>query len=103
MTGGHSMKSRRKKDKPMAVEQTDEADNEFVDLLAEAVAEEAKEQRTTILEPFEQYAQNLREKVHTDIAVFRARFVKGYHVLLDEIYHDHEEHGKRKSDGRAHQ
>lgn len=83
------MKSRKKKEKTAVAEQETSFES-VVDGLAEAVVEELKDEHVNELDPFEHYAQKIRGKIHTDLNIFRSRFVKGYNALMEEIQHEQE-------------
>lgn len=83
------MKNRRKKEKSLPGAKLEENFGSVVEELTEAVTEEmdhAKEGET--MEPFEQYAQKVRSRMHADFNAFRSRFVKGYNALLGELMHE---------------
>jgi hypothetical protein len=61
--------------------------------LAEAVAE--KSQTTpTLTDPFEDYVEVVRSKIHSNPHVFKSRLVKGYNALLYQL---HEGEGSQQS------
>lgn len=91
------MKSRKKKDKSSVMDSHTEAFDSIVDELAEAVMEELNEKHSNALEPFEQYAQNVRSKLHGDLDAFRSRFVRGYHSLLEELSQEHKQQVKQSN------
>lgn len=55
--------------------------------LAEAISENS--QKTPILcDPFEDYIDLLRAKIHSNPHIFRSRLVKGYNALLHALQND---------------
>ena len=54
-------------------------------LLIEALIENSKEQSIHHLEPFEEYVHSVRARFYADEVQFSSRFVKGYHVLLQQL------------------
>jgi DNA-binding ferritin-like protein len=89
------MENRKKKNK-LSMEELDEAFEESVDGLAEAVVEQLKERSINMLEPFDAYAEKMRSKIHTNNKEFRKRFVQGYQVLLKELAKESEHSGSQK-------
>lgn len=69
--------------KPAAVVDTE--DVEALKGLADLVAESVEEGCRADLESFEVYAQKMRSHLHSDPQAFRAHFLKGYQVLLEEL------------------
>lgn len=61
-------------------------DVESIQQLADVVVESLQEGFKSDLESFEVYAQKMRSHIHADAQVFRARFLKGYHILLEELH-----------------
>lgn len=87
------MKNNKKKDKPL-ISKSDENFASVIDELTEAMTEDLGNEKNETLEPFEQYAQKVRGRMHADFNAFRSRFVKGYNALLEEIVHEHDENRK---------
>ena len=81
------MASHKKKLKVSIEEETDEELLSFEEL-PDAVMEQFREHRLSTQEPFEQYADKIKAKIHTNAETFRRRFLKGYHALLDELIHE---------------
>lgn len=71
---------------------------EAIEELADAVVEELKEGYRSDLEPFEAYAQRMRQELHTNMEDFHDRFLKGYEVLIHELLErqekSHEDEGE---------
>jgi hypothetical protein len=53
--------------------------------VADAVLEFKKEHSTEDVDPFEYYVQRVQSGIFAKEDVYRARFVKGYHSLLDAL------------------
>lgn len=56
--------------------------------LAEAIVESLKDQPSGDLDPVEGYVLKVRTKVHTNLNIFRTRFLRGYKVLIEEVARD---------------
>lgn len=56
-----------------------------VDELTEAIVEDLRDRYNSDLEPFEVYANRVRQQVCENLQDFRDRFLQGYSVLLDEL------------------
>jgi hypothetical protein len=56
-----------------------------VDELTEAIVEDLRDRYHSDLEPFEIYANRVRQQVCDNLQDFRDRFLQGYSVLLDEL------------------
>ena len=56
--------------------------------LAEAIVESLKDQPPDDLDPLEGYVLKVRTKVHTNLSIFRTRFLRGYKVLIEEVSKD---------------
>lgn len=74
--------------KQLKVKTSQEYDRDYwqsVEEFSEVVLESLKTQYHSELEPFENYAQKVKMQVAKDVDDFRRRFVRGYHVLLEEV------------------
>jgi len=71
--------------KPKKSTEVETEEAEALKRLADLVTESLEEEFKADLESFEVYAQKMRSHLHSDPQVFRARFLKGYQVLMDEI------------------
>lgn len=88
------MKNRKKKEKVSTDVKLEEKFANVIDGLTEALSEELSNENIKSMEPFEQYAQQVRGRMHADFNTFRSRFVKGYNALLEEIVHEQEGQAK---------
>ena len=79
------MKEPKHKSKAAVADHADDLFDKSVDELADAVVDDHKGHHKSDVEPFEVYAQKVRSKIHLNAAIFRKRFSKGYHVLLEEL------------------
>ena len=52
--------------------------------LADAIAEKTQA-APTLTDPFEDYVEVIRSKIHSNPHVFRSRLVKGYNALLYQL------------------
>lgn len=77
----------QKKDK-VSVAEHDESFDDACKNLIEALVEEDKTRLTEQVDPFENYVERVRSKMHLDNDLFRSRFVKGYQVLIEELKHE---------------
>lgn len=66
------------------IEQTDLVFEDELHGLADAISE--KTQTTTaVADPFEEYIEVVRTKVHSNPHIFRSRLAKGYNALLYQL------------------
>lgn len=75
----------KKRNKHSATKDIDSSYDEAVDSLADVVAEELQDHPHTALDPFDIYADAVKERARGDMSKFRSRFAHGYHVLLEEV------------------
>lgn len=88
----------KKKEQPMIQsQQVNEIEDSFTTLL-DAVIEDSTEHLVDELEPFENYIERVKSKLHKDVPLFRSRFAKGYHVLLEQLKYDQSAHDMPKPD-----
>jgi hypothetical protein len=59
-----------------------------IDELVLAIVEGLREHHRSDVEPFEVYTQRIRAKIHSNANLFRSRFSRGYHTLLEELKKD---------------
>lgn len=88
------MKNRKKKEKISTDAKLEKNFANVIEGLTEALTEELSNENIKSMEPFEQYAQKVRGRMHADFNTFRSRFVKGYNALLEEIVHEQESQTK---------
>lgn len=81
----------KKKIKHMISKDGDLSYDEAVESLAEIVADELQGHLHTALDPFDAYADTVKERARGDMNRFRSRFASGYHVLLEELSKEHKE------------
>lgn len=81
----------RKKIKPMHSKDGELSYDEAVESLAEIVADELQGHAHTALDPFDTYADTVKERVKGDMTKFRSRFANGYHILLEELSKENRE------------
>lgn len=74
-----------------SVSEDEERYKKTLEEMADAVIGSLKPGYRSDLEPFEQYAEKVKAKMHTDMDDFRLRLAKGYKALLDEIQKNHSE------------
>lgn len=79
------MASHKKKLKVSVEEESDDDLVSSFEELPDAVMEQLREDRLRTQEPFEQYAEKIRAKIHVNTEAFRHRFLKGYRALIDEL------------------
>lgn len=84
------MKSHKKKEKASVDAKLEKNFASVIDELTEAMTEEVEREKIEALDPFEQYAQKVRGRMHADFNAFRSRFAKGYNALLEELIHEQE-------------
>lgn len=53
--------------------------------LAEAIVEYHKKAKLTAEDPFDLYTERVSSSFFSDEKLFRSRFIKGYHILLDAL------------------
>ena len=56
-----------------------------IDTLMDLIIHSLKEENRSSLESFEIYTQRIRSHIYADMNEFRARFIKGYRVLVEEL------------------
>lgn len=72
-----------------SVQTSDDDCEQAVEELADAVAESLKEPSQNPFDAFEVYVQRMRAKVHSESRHFKARFSRGYSVLMTELAKKH--------------
>lgn len=53
--------------------------------LAEAITESNTPNTSALVDPFEEYVDTMRAKIHSNPHVFRSRLTKGYNALLHAL------------------
>lgn len=91
------MKDPKQKSKAALADHADDLFDKSVDELADAIVDDHKGHQNSTLEPFEGYAQKVRSKIHMNAALFRTRFAKGYHVLLEELSKQQPKESRKKN------
>lgn len=82
----------QKKDKSSVAEPSDLSFDEEYKNLIQALVEDDNMRLSENNDPFENYVERVRSKAHLDIDLFRARFAKGYQVLLEELKKEQSAH-----------
>lgn len=56
-----------------------------IEALADCLADHLQHDFQEDVDPFEVYAHKLKVRLLTDMPLFKQNFIKGYHVLLEEL------------------
>lgn len=60
-------------------------DDIFLANLAEAIVEHHRIAKQTEEDPFDLYTERVQASFFSDEKLFRSRFIKGYHILLNTL------------------
>ena len=71
-----------------------------IDALAQVFIDDAEQHHRSELEPFDLYAQKIRNEFHSTLSDFRKRFAHGYQVLQKKVQ-DQKLSGEMKKPGGA--
>ncbi len=61
------------------------ADQDMLEGLARGIIEVLEIDHQKEIDPFENYAHQLRNRMHADNEVFCNRFIQGYEILLEQL------------------
>jgi hypothetical protein len=86
----------KKKEQSIASSQEIDSVEESFSLLLDVVVQDSKEHLMEELEPFENYIERVKSKLHQDVPLFRSRFAKGYHVLMEQLKYEQSAHDTPK-------
>ena len=86
------MKNHKSKGKSSVVEHDEIEFDEDCKVLIEALVEAEKEALAEQVDPFENYVQRVHSKLCLEEDIFRTRFTKGYHTLIEELKHEQSTH-----------
>ncbi len=62
-----------------------ESSSKPIEALADCLADHLQHAFQEDVDPFEVYAHKLKVRLLTDMPLFKQNFIKGYHVLVEEL------------------